>query len=240
MEKYAIENSIEYNILLNSQNNNAPIPLDARILLMKIFDNFDIIIIFIIIYLSCTIISEEFHNGTIKNLLTKPHSRIKILLSKTLTNILIIILTITFLLIFQYILGGLLFGFESYSLEAIRYNHFSQSIETMNLLQYMLTVALAKLPMYLLLSCISLLFGIITNNIALNILISLGLYIISTIKFLINNITQYLFIYHWDISKYLFTTDILIKQSIVISSISLLLIFSLLMIIFKNKDIKNI
>ena len=240
MEKYAIENNIEYNILLNSQNNNAPIPLDARILLMKIFDNFDIIIIFIIIYLSCTIISEEFHNGTIKNLLTKPHSRTKILLSKILTNILIIILTITFLLIFQYIFGGFLFEFESYSLEAIRYNHFSQSIETMNLLQYMLTVTLAKLPMYLLLSCISLLFGIITNNIALNILISLGLYIISTIKILINNITQYLFIYHWDISKYLFTTDILIKQSIVISSISLLLIFSLLMIIFKNKDIKNI
>ena len=232
LEKYAIENNIQYNILLNSQNTNAPIPLDARILLMQIFDNFDIIIIFIIIYLSSTIISEEFYNGTIKN--------IKILLSKIITNILIIMLTIIFLLIFQYVLGGLLFGFESYSLEAIRYNHFSQSIETMNLLPYMLTVALTKLPMYLLLSCISLLFGIITNNIALNILISLGLYILSTAKILINNITQYLFIYNWDISKYLFTTDIVIKQSIAISSVSLLLIFSLLIFIFKNKDIKNI
>lgn len=240
MEKYAIENNIEYNILLNSQNNNAPIPLDARLLLMKIFDNFEIVIIFIILYLSSTIISEEFHNGTIKNLLTKPHSRTKLLLSKMITNILIIMLTIIFMLIFQYILGGLLFGFDSYALESIRYNRFTQSIETMNLFIYMIIITLSKIPMYLLLSGISLLFGMITNNIALDILITLGLYIISNIKILINHMTQYLFIYHWDISKYVFTTDILIKQSIIISSISLLLIFLLLIIIFKNKDIKNI
>lgn len=240
LEKYAIENKIQYNILLNSQNNNAPIPADARILLMQIFNNFDIVIIFIVIYLSSIIISEEFHNGTIKNLLTKPHTRIKILLSKILTNTLIIIFVIIFMILFQYLLGGLLFGFNSYSLEAIRYNSFTQSIETMNLIKYMLLIILSKMFMYLLLSSISLLFGIITNNIALDILISLGIYIISTFKTLINNVTKYLFIYNWDISNYLFTTDILIKQSLIISTISLLLIFLLLITIFKNKDIKNI
>ena len=40
LEKYAIDNNIKYNILLNSQNKNAIIPQDARILLMKVFDNF--------------------------------------------------------------------------------------------------------------------------------------------------------------------------------------------------------
>ncbi len=239
LEKYAIDNNIKYNILLNSQNKNAILPQDARILLMKVFDNFDILIVFLVIYLSCTILTEEYYIGTIKNLLTKPYTRVKILLSKILTNFLIIISVVIILVVIQYLLGGLLFGFESYSLEAIRYNTFSQDIETMNLAQYMLVVSLSKILMYIILSGFSLLFGIITNNMALNILISLGIYFLSTFKTLLNNITKYLFIYNWDISQYLFTDNASLQQALIISGISLLIIFSFLIFIFKNKDVKN-
>ena len=110
----------------------------------------------------------------------------------------------------------------------------------MNLANYILLITSSKMIMYILLSLISLLFGIITNNIALNILVSLVIYIISTIGSLINDISKYLFIFNWDISKYFFTTDILVKQSIFISFVTFLLIFLPLIIIFKNKDIKNI
>lgn len=240
LEEYANSNGICYNILLNSENSNAPLSKDARILLMKTFNNFDIIIIFIVVYLSSTIISEESNTGTIKYLLTKPHKRIKILMSKILTIILVTALIVSFIVLFQYLLGGMLFGFDSYSLEAIRYNQYMQSIETMNLSNYILLITSSKMIMYILLSLISLLFGIITNNIALNILVSLGIYIISTIGSLINDISKYLFIFNWDISKYFFTTDILVKQSIFISFVTFLLIFLPLIIIFKNKDIKNI
>lgn len=239
LEKYAIDNNIKYNILINSQNENAILPQDARILLMKVFDNFEILIIFLIIYLSCTIISEEYYTGTIKNILIKPYKRVEILLSKILTDFLVITLAVVILVVFQYLLGGLLFGFESYSLEAIRYNTFSQDIETINLRQYMLILFSAKILMYVILSSFSLLFGIITNNMALNIIISLGVYFLFTIKILINSITKYFFIYNWDISKYLFTNNNLLWQAIIISSISLLIIFLLLIIIFKNKDVKN-
>ncbi len=240
LEEYANSNGICYNILLNSENSNAPLSKDARILLMKTFNNFDIIIIFIVVYLSSTIISEESNTGTIKYLLTKPHKRIKILMSKILTIILVTALIVSFIVLFQYLLGGMLFGFDSYSLEAIRYNQYTQLIETMNLANYILLITSSKMIMYILLSLISLLFGIITNNIALNILVSLGIYIISTIGSLINDISKYLFIFNWDISKYFFTTDILVKQSIFISFVTFLLIFLPLIIIFKNKDIKNI
>ena len=240
LEEYANSNGICYNILLNSENSNAPLSKDARILLMKTFNNFDIIIIFIVVYLSSTIISEESNTGTIKYLLTKPHKRIKILMSKILTIILVTALIVSFIVLFQYLLGGMLFGFDSYSLEAIRYNQYTQSIETMNLANYILLITSSKMIMYILLSLISLLFGIITNNIALNILVSLVIYIISTIGSLINDISKYLFIFNWDISKYFFTTDILVKQSIFISFVTFLLIFLPLIIIFKNKDIKNI
>ena len=101
-------------------------------------------------------------------------------------------------------------------------------------------ITLAKTPMYLLLNIICLLFGTIINNIALNILLTLGLYIISTIKILVNKISKYIFIYNWDISNYLFNSTILVKTSLIISAINLLLIFVLLVVNFKNKDIKNI
>ena len=54
LEKYALENNIKYNILLNSNNTN--LPVDARIALMRFFNNFDIIIIFIVIYVATTIL----------------------------------------------------------------------------------------------------------------------------------------------------------------------------------------
>ena len=207
---------------------------------MKVFDNFEVLIIFIIIYLSCTIISEEYYSGTIKNILIKPYKRVKILFSKILTDFLIIILVVLILVIFQYVLGGLLFGFESYSLDAIRYNTISQDIETMNLVKYILLLFTTKIFMYVILSSFSLLFGIITNNMALNILISLGAYFLSTFEILKNNITNYIFIYNWDISKYLFTDSTMLWQSIIISSISLLIFLLLIIIIFNKKDVRNI
>ncbi len=236
LEKYAIENKIEYNILLNSQNRNVPLPADARFLIMKVFDYFDIAIIFIIIYLSSTILSEEYNSGTIKTLLIKPYKRITILTSKIITSLVVTILIVMAIIILQYLIGGILFGFDSYKLEAIRYNPVTKDIVTMNLGSYMIMIILSKMPMYILLTLTSLLFGVITNNIALNILISLGLYIISTFDILINNFSKFLFIFNWDITKYMF---IGLKIPILNSVISAIFITIILIYIFNNKDIRN-
>ena len=236
LEEYAMQNNIKYNIIINSENKNVVLSKDARYLLIKVFKNFDILMIFLVIYLSSTIISEEYNNGTIKNLLIKPHKRTKILLSKIITAIFLTIMISILMVVFQYLLGGIIFGFDSYQLESIKYNSITNNIETMDLMQNTIVTLLKKEPMYLLLSLASILFGIITNNIALNILISLGLYFISTMEFLINNITKYLFIFNWDLT----TNNIInIAQSISICVISFLVIFILLIIIFKKKDISN-
>ena len=136
-------------------------------------------------------------------------------------------------------IGGILFGFESYSLEAIRYNSFSQNIETINLDQYIYVIILTKILMYVIFSSFSLLFGIITNNMALNVLISLGIYFLSAFRNFTNDISKYIFIYNWDISKYLFGSRLLLNKAIIISSMSLLIIIFMVTIIFKNKDVKN-
>lgn len=243
LEKYAIENNIQYNILLNTENKNAILPSDARILLMKFFNNFDIIIIFIIIYLASTIIYEEYSNGTIKNLLVKPHKRSSILFSKVTTTILVTLFITIAIILFQYVIGGIIFGFDSYSLDAIRYNHITQNIEVMNLGYYMLLIFAAKIPMYLLVILISLLLSVFINNIGINILISLGLYMVANLETLFNNITKYLFMYNWDISKYIFgNVEIInnkISSPIIISSVWIILITTVLFIGFNKKDIVN-
>ena len=243
LEKYAIENNIRYNILLNTKNKNAILPSDARILLMKFFNNFDIIIIFFIIYLASTIIYEEYNNGTVKNLLVKPHRRSSILFSKIITTIFVTLFTAIIIILFQYIIGGIIFGFDSYSLEAIRYNHLTQNIDVINLVYYMLLIFVSKLPMYLLVIFTSLLLSVFINNIGINILISLGLYMVTNLGLLFNDITKYLFIYNWDISKYIFgnaeTVNGSINTPIIISCIWLILITIILFIRFNRKDIVN-
>ena len=244
LEKYAIENNIKYNILLNSENPNMKLPADARISFMKVFENFDLLIITIIIFISSTIISEEYSKGTIKNLLVKPHKRISILFSKIITCLLVITIIAIFVIITQYIVGGMIFGFESYKLEVIRYNHLTQNIVTMNLGKYMFLMLICKLPMYIIISLISLLLGVITNNIAINILITLGLYLMSKIEIMINSLSKYLTIYNWDISKFIYggfenISDNII-QPIIISGISMVIAFIILIELFKYRDVRNV
>ena len=213
LEKYAFENNIQYNILLNTENTNAPVPKDARIILMKTFDNFDIIFVFIVIAISSTIISEEYSKRTIKNLFVKPHKRTKIMCSKIITNIFLVIIIIVCMVLLQYIVGGLIFGFDSYNLDAIIYNKSSQNIDVMNLTYYMLNLIINKISLYILLISISILISAFTSNIALNILISLGIYIIFN---------------YYNIA---YSPIILIVFAIIIDILSLIL--------FQKKDIKN-
>ncbi len=236
LDKYAIENNIEYNILVNSENDKIPLPEDARILLMRIYNNFEIIIVLIIIYLSSIMILEEYSTGTIKYLLIKPYSRFHILVSKIIAIILTIILLILFFTLFQYIIGGILFGFDSYTLEAIIYNNSIHNIETMNLFKYMVIISISKFPMYLLLILICFLIGVITTNAYLNILITFLVYLISKINLSFFSITKYIFIYNWDLSTHL-SNYYNFARALLISLISIVCILNIFIFIFRNKDV---
>ena len=113
----------------------------------------------------------------------------------------------------------------------------------MSLVYYMFLMFLCKLPMYLLIILISLILSGFIDNVGINILISIGLYMITNFELLFNNITKYLFIYNWDISKYVFgNIEILnknINTPIIISLIWLTLMTVILFISFKRKDIIN-
>ncbi len=194
LEKYAIDNNIQYNILLNSENKNVSLPADARILLMKVFNLFEIAIIFIVLYVASTIFSDEYQKGTIKNLLTKPHKRIAIFFAKLITSFSICIGITIFIILFQFLLGGLFFGFDSYNLDAIRYDFSSNTVVTMNLCLYMLSILGTKLCMFMILNLVIILLGITTGNTPLSILVSLGLYLLSKTEIFLNYMRKYLYL----------------------------------------------
>ena len=62
------------------------------------------------------------------------------------------------IIITQYIVGEIIFGFDSYDLHYIGYDFKAGQVFTMNLFSYILLVGLSKIPMYLIISlfCISL------------------------------------------------------------------------------------
>ena len=116
-------------------------------------------------------------------------------------------------------------------------NFATENIVTMNLFTYILIIFCSKIPMFIVFDLIIILLGLVTNNIPITILISLGSYVISKLEIFINSVKN---IYYWDLSKYLFgeiTGNL--AMAIFISIIIIAVLTSAITIIFKRKDIVN-
>lgn len=91
-------------------------------ILKSFYSEYGLFIIVMIIMVAGTIVSEEFNKGTIKLLLVKPYSRYKILLSKFLTILIMIVFSILVVIGMELLVGGILFGFGSLSIPVVEYN----------------------------------------------------------------------------------------------------------------------
>ena len=236
--KYMIENKVDLNKMNLNKN------------LEYFFDNYGIFAIAIIIMIAGTIMSEEFNKGTIKLLLVKPYSRTKILLSKFITVMLMIIFVVLIMGIMQLLVGGVVFGFDSLSAPVVEYNFNTNSLQEINVFVYFLTQFLAQLPIFILLATLAFALGTIFTNSALAITISLLGYIAANIinqlaisyniKFL-----EYFVTMNWDLSQYLFGNLPNMEGMTMTFSIITCIAYFLIMIIstwiiFKKKNIKNI
>lgn len=254
--KYAIENHIvqdispeDYNIMLNNK-------IDARISLIRVFKHFSVIIEIIAIYIACSTLIEEKSKGTIKSLLTKPHKRRSVLFSKIIGCIITTIIVIIGIILLQYIIGGLTFGFDSYQLDYIGYNTQTKEVFTINLLNYILLMAITKIPIYLILILLGIFMSIINENIPITFILSMVIYILlsyiipnileamSTITD-VNWISKFLIISNWDFSQYLFGSIPAIEGlsfnfSVIIYIFYFIVMLGISTFIFSKKDIYNI
>ena len=252
-EKLTLESSIstlkinEY-ILKHKQNINKENSLNYE--LRTIAEDYEIFIIILILIISSTILSEEFTKGTIKLLLIKPYSRGKILLSKYLSCLIILIFSIIFLIVIQLIIGGYLFKFDSLKLPVVIYHFGHKKIIEYSIWTYMILRIIAKLPFYILLLTISYALSTWTSNTVVSITIPILYYLFDNpikelcIKYQFK-ITKYLLNINWHFENYLFgrkqdISNINLKFSLIICICYYVIILVTTLYYFKRKNIKNI
>ena len=242
------ETTISKYIIEHQQNINKQNNLNYQ--LRTIIDDYEILIIMLILIVCSSLICDEFKDGTIKLLLIKPYSRGKILLSKYFTAIIIVITSILMLIALQLIVGGIIFKFDSLNIPIIIYDFNKSKLVEYSVFQYMIIRIFAKAPFLLMLITISIFLGVISNSTIISITMPLLLYMFNpTFIHLANkyqlDFMKYLVNINWNLQDYLFGK--LPELSFINSKFSVIVLigyFTVLWIltfsIFQKKNIKNI
>ena len=250
--RYAIENSIDGTISSQGNSNlKYGLAYSAKSELFDVFSGYSLFIIILIIIVAGTIVSEEFNKGTIKLLLVRPYSRIKILLSKYITCLIVLVCSMVCVTLMQTIVGGIVFGFDSYKDPTVVYNFTTNSLNTVSILGTLATAALAILPKLILLMTLAFtLSTVITNTpvaIAIPLLGSMVESIINQLAIMYEkaNFLKYFVTPNWDFSQYLYGAlpqmkGITLEFSVCICLAYFIVMMALSIWNFKNKNIKNI
>ena len=226
-------------------SNNASL----REIVIKFFDEYTILILIFIIMISGSIMSEEFNKGTIKSLLTTPYTRSKIFFAKLLTTLSMIPLITLIILLFEFIVGGIMFGFASIKTPIILYDIQKSQINRMPVLCYFLKYFISILPLFILLNTLAFSLSTIINNTAFSIVIAFLGYMSSNIinlyaKFKNLKFLKYFVTTNWDLSYLVLGNKspygISAKVSIIICLIYFILMVAISLYVFKRKNIKNI
>ena len=239
ISKYIIENHV------NVEKVN-----DLRGMLSNFFNEFGLFIIVIVVMIAGTIVSEEFNKGTIKLLLVRPYSRNKILLSKFITVLIMIVFTVVMLIGMELIVGGLIFGLNSLNIPVVVYNFSTNMIQEINVFAYLVTQVLMIIPSVVLLATLSFALSTIFTNspvaIALPLLGYMGAAVINQLAIQYNlGFLRYFVTLNWDFTNYLYGGMPLMEGLTPEFSVVICLLYFLVMmvptfIIFKKKNIKNI
>lgn len=237
----------EYYIEHNIRNIS---PNDNRGILLNLCDEYELFFIIFTVMIAGAIVSDEFSKGTIKLLLVRPYNRTKILLSKFIVCMIMLILCITVITGLQFIIGGIIQGFDSIQVPAIVYNHHTNQVETMNIFAYIAITAAAKLPIYILLTTLAFACSTLFTNTAVSIVLPLLGYMASSLinQFaLAYNIKALLYFVtpNWDFTQYLFGGLPMFEGLQIHFSIGICLLYFFIMVItmvtvFQKRNIKNI
>lgn len=250
IEYQKIEASIQLNkyIIENKKDINNYTTLSYQ--LRTSLEDYEIFIIIIILTISSTILANEVKEGTIKLLLIKPYTRSQILLSKYLTILIILIMSILFLYVAQLFLGGFFLGFDSLKEKVVIYHYQKSKIMCYNIFGYTFLRVISRLPMLILILTLSYLLSIISSNNMISLTIPMIIYIftesLNSLAITYNlKIMRYIMTTNWNFTNYLFGKlpefkYINIKLSIIICILYFVIMISSSFIIFKRKDIKNI
>lgn len=219
-------------------------------ILLNYYNEYFIMILVIIVLVSGSIVSEEFNKGTIKLLLVKPFSRTKILFSKYITSLIMVLFAIIAPFIIQMIIGGIFFGYDSLKIPTLIYNYSDKIVETVNVFKYLSLNTLAILPEFILIATLAFaLSTIFTSTSLANVITIIGVFGSDIINLIAESyeidILKYFITLNWDLTPFLFGGSspykgITLPFSIMICIIYLLIMLIVTTIVFKKRNIKNI
>ena len=223
---------------------------NARGMLINFFSEYEIFIVIIIVMIAGTIVSEEFNKGTVKLLLIRPYKRTTILTSKFITCLIMLTIIILSIILMQFVVGGVVFGFDSLQTPAIEYNFNTHSIQEMGIASYMLLQTIGKLPIYVLLMTLAFALSTLFNNSAVAITLTLLGYMGSSMINMIGlqlglDWIKYFVTPNWDLTQHFFGglpmyEGTSLEFSIVINAIYFVIMLIPTYIVFKKRNIKNI
>ncbi len=223
---------------------------DMKTIYMNMFSEYQFLIMIIIIFSCGAIVSEEFNKGTIKSLLIRPFGRSKILLSKFITVIIMVLFACLSIFVLQSIVGYIIYGASSLKIPVVNYDYATNKVVTQNIFSYVLLVFATKAPIFITIATLAFTLSTIIGNSAAAIAISfVGSIASSIINMLVITykvkFMRYFVTLNWDFSDYLFGGTSQFKYTNLNFSIIICLIYFIAMIlisfiIFKKKNIKNI
>lgn len=208
------------------------------------------IIVMIVVIVAGVSISEEFNKGTVKLLLVRPYSRTKILISKLIAVFITMLITTATILLLQFIIGGIVYGFGTYMMNVVQFDFTTNSIVTLNIFAYLGLIFICKLPIFILIGTLAFALSTLFLNsplaVALPILGYMGSDMINMIAISYKwDWVKYFVTPNWDLSQYLFGgtpmfSGISIEFSITICAIYFAIMLVASIVSFKKRNIKNV
>lgn len=208
------------------------------------------IIVMVVVIVSGVSISEEFNKGTVKLLLVRPYSRTKILISKLIAVFITMLITTVAILLLQFIIGGIVYGFGTYMMNVVQFDFTTNSIIILNIFAYLGLIFICKLPIFILIGTLAFALSTLFLNsplaVALPILGYMGSDMINMIAISYKwDWVKYFVTPNWDLSQYLFGgtpmfSGISIEFSITICAIYFVIMIVASIVSFKKRNIKNV
>ena len=208
------------------------------------------IIVMVVVIVAGVSISEEFNKGTVKLLLVRPYSRTKILISKLIAVFITMLITTATILLLQFIIGGIVYGFGTYMMNVVQFDFTTNSIVTLNIFAYLGLIFICKLPIFILIGTLAFALSTLFLNsplaVALPILGYMGSDMINMIAISYKwDWVKYFVTPNWDLSQYLFGgtpmfSGISVEFSITICAIYFVIMLVASIVSFKKRNIKNV
>ena len=234
---------LDHNLIKNDMKTDT-----AQTAFTDSFATLGIFVIVCILMVAGQIVAEEYSKGTIKQLLVRPYTRSKIVISKVIATAIVVFAFMIFLAVVNTIITGIFTNsFGSLLDPIIEYNYNTKSIMTLNIFTKAFFNLLAILPEVIILLLFTVLISALVGNTALSVVLGFVLTVIPTMfSALIDKVKalSYIFLFNWDLSEFMFggvpfSQYLTLPKALIVDGITIILLIIGIIVVFKKKQIKN-